>query len=128
MGRRSLILHYNDTQSLISISSSFHPTENPSLENHQNFSPRAFHELYENHCNPGVTAYKDIPPTGVFTIQRSPLLIDFIPYTIQPPVCRISSSLSLQAERMEAANTLITLLEKSLWKRISTIDRVESPQ
>lgn len=90
-------------------------------------SQSAMSALYENECNEGTTVYKDIPPSGVFklclpTHSSHQLILDFIPFPRFISPCQISTSLSLQEDRLEAASHLMTLLESSLWKRVSTID------
>lgn len=93
-------------------------------------STHAFHELYENAHNPGCYCYKDIPPSGIFTIQLSrtqePIFIDFVPYLVNGTPSLLNTSLSLEEDRKIVANQLIEKLENSIWKRISTIDCMSS--
>ena len=94
-------------------------------------TPNAYQILYENSYNPGALCFKDIPPYGVFTIRqrRDPsqqIQIDYISTQETDFPCRMNTSITLEEDRMNAASHLLELLEKSIWKRISTYDSITS--
>lgn len=133
-----MIVHIDENQQYLSIASCFKNTVNDPLSFKESsflhLSQSAFSALYENECNEGMSVFKDIPPNGVFkldlpTQSSRQLILDFIPFPRLSSSCRVSTSPSLQEDRLEAASHLMTLLENGLWKRVSTIDSFdETPQ
>lgn len=130
MGRRSLVLHVDMKKELVSISSAYKTIDNASFTIESSstiqISPEAYHVLYENSCNSGVLSFKDIPPYGVFTIRHFPQIeIGFISTRATDTPCLLNPSSTLEEDRRNSANQLLDLLEKSIWKRISTYDSAD---
>lgn len=133
VGRRSLVLHIDMKKQFVSISSAYKTVANDTLtilpSSTIQITPNAYQILYENSYNPGALCFKDIPPYGVFTIhqRRDPsqqIQIDYILTQETDFPCRMNTSITLEEDRMNAASHLLELLEKSIWKRISTYDSI----
>ena len=135
VGRRSLVLHVDMKKQFVSICSAYKAVDNEALtilpSSSIQITPNAYQILYENSYNPGALCFKDIPPYGVFTIhqRRDPsqqIQIDYISTQETDFPCRMNTSITLEEDRMNAASHLLELLEKSIWKRISTYDSITS--
>ena len=133
VGRRSLVLHIDMKKQFVSISSTYKTVANDTLtilpSSTIQITPNAYQILYENSYNPGALCFKDIPPYGVFTIRqrRDPsqqIQIDYISTQETDFPCRMNTSITLEEDRMNAASHLLELLEKSIWKCISTYDSI----
>lgn len=86
------------------------------------FSPAAHKAIYENDLNPTCFATMDIAPLGIYSIDVSStsLSIDLLPFNLPPSTLCLDESCSL-SQRQKAAQTLLSLLERSITRRVSTI-------
>ena len=86
------------------------------------FSPAAYNAIYANDLNPTIFATMDIAPLGVYSIDLSSnsLSIDLLPFNLPLSPFLFEGTCS-PSQRLNAAQTLLSLLEQSIMRRVSTI-------
>lgn len=105
------------------------------------FSPLAYRSIFENEYCTGMTSLHELPPAGIYCIRNlssAPthgIVIDLIPFSSfsspsslldQPQQAMGLSAERIEFERQLAADQLLSELKASVWRRISTIDSIES--
>ena len=127
-GRRSLLLRICEMGDSIVIASCL-PRDARPLPPHPaiTFSPAARKAIYENELNPSCFATMDIAPLGIYSIDlsSSSLFVDLLPFNLPLSTLHFDSNCSLSQRRI-AAETLLSLLEQSIRRRVSTIASLPS--
>ena len=91
------------------------------------FSPLAYQVIFENPVNPNTGAVMDLPPAGVYSIclNEMSLYVELDPFEHLQSTPVIISDCSF-SRQMSAANTLLSLLEQSVERRVASIASLSS--